>query len=638
VPTSSTDARVATSAAILAGVVTPLGTLGRWRHVVVGASVAAIGAATLAGLIGEDRSERYDAKQIVVAPAGADGLRVTEVVDVDFGRHDRHGYERVIPTDFGVVTDVSASSPDAPDDVDIAALGSDTRIRVGNPDVTVTGRHRYVLDYTYPATTLDDGELALDLVAPGERLETRRFEIVVTGLELADPQCNVGGEGTVGGCELVDDGDVYRAVVEPLDAGDGVTIGGTVIGRREVVDVEAPPFPAPGADRRLPLAVATTAVGALTGAGIYAIARRRGRNEVFSGGAADAAFGPPLPAPNATVGAVPPPPAATANAAARPLDPPWTQQIAGTQLVADEQMDELATIEFVPPAGVEPWVGQVLLTERVTNDTVAAWISGAAAHDVLALSKDGEGDTVLARGPNYAHADPADRRVIDTMLAGDSALTLGTYSKPFATAWSEILRRQRATIAASGYWRRALPRAAIPGALGVWAVIVVFFGIRVFVSGDVLDWLQHPAAAVTLAVLAPGLAAAGVYSTLLPRRTAHGSALTLRTESFRRFLAASEGQHVEWAWRRGLLREYSAWAVALGAADTWERALQTSKVPPAELSSGPLVVWTSAGAFRGAHTAPSSSGGSGGSGGFGGGGFSGGSVGGGGGGGSSGSW
>ena len=126
-----------------------------------------------------------------------------------------------------------------------------------------------------------------------------------------------------------------------------------------------------------------------------------------------------------------------------------------------------------------------------------------------------------------------------------------------------------------------------------------------------------------------------MYRSLLPARSAAGSALALRTESFRRFLAASEGRHVEWAWKQGLLREYSAWAVALGAASTWERAMEASSVPPAELVTGPLLVYTMGPSFTQLHTAPSSSGG----GGVGfGGGFSGGSVGGGGGGGSSGSW
>jgi uncharacterized membrane protein len=122
------------------------------------------------------------------------------------------------------------------------------------------------------------------------------------------------------------------------------------------------------------------------------------------------------------------------------------------------------------------------------------------------------------------------------------------------------------------------------------------------------------------------------YSRMLPARSAQGSALALQAESFRRFLHASEGKHVEWAWSNGLLREYSGWAVALGEADAWTRALAAANVPaPARASMGPIIVAGHRSSITASHTKPSSSG-------SGSGGFSGGSVGGGGGGGSRGSW
>ena len=83
------------------------------------------------------------------------------------------------------------------------------------------------------------------------------------------------------------------------------------------------------------------------------------------------------------------------------------------------------------------------------------------------------------------------------------------------------------------------------------------------------------------------------YGSMVPSRTATGSALALRTESFRRFLASSEGKHVEWAWKHGVLREYSAWAVALGAADAWSQAISSSNIPdPSVAMSGPMLMHT----------------------------------------------
>ncbi len=63
----------------------------------------------MVGLLGGGvHDERYEAKQIAVIPIGDDGLRITEIIDDDFGTIERHGYQRLIPNDFGVPQDVVA--------------------------------------------------------------------------------------------------------------------------------------------------------------------------------------------------------------------------------------------------------------------------------------------------------------------------------------------------------------------------------------------------------------------------------------------------------------------------------------------------------------------------------------------------
>jgi len=138
---------------------------------------------------------------------------------------------------------------------------------------------------------------------------------------------------------------------------------------------------------------------------------------------------------------------------------------------------------------------------------------------------------------------------------------------------------------------------------------------------------------VALAAVLAGIGWAGaIRAWELKVRTPKGSGLWLRAESFRRFLAQSEGYHADQAAARGVLREYTAWAVAVGEVDRWSRAMAASTVAPDPTALSYaylyplLLVSTSA-----TSTAPSSSGGGGG-GGFGG------SVGGGGGGGGGGSW
>jgi uncharacterized membrane protein YgcG len=601
-----------------------IGQFGAWRHGVVGASIVAGSALTLAGVIGvPEHPERFDAKQILVIPAGPDGVRIREVVDQDFGSHDRHGYERIIPNDFGVPTDIEASSPDASADVHVdQTTVSDTpvtRIRLGDPAVTVSGQHRYVLSYTLPDAQLSSGQLHLDLVGAGTDAETGHFEAVVAGMTLADPTCSAGAVGANGGCTLAQSGDTYRATIEPLAAGDGVTIGGTVSAVGTPADVAVPALPARRPDDNpIPLAVAMLPIGLASAGAVFELSRRRGRNEVYAGGAADAAFGAtggPLPPPGS-----PPPP---------------------TRLVPDSQMAALATTEFVPPKGIDPWQGNVLLRERIDDDTVSAWFSGQAAHDVITISRNGDDTVVLGRGPKFDHADPADAPILQQLFDGDDTVELDGYDRDFATAWRAAKAEIQRSIGTSGFWTRLPPGASRAGCAGTMsAPLVIFLAVWLLIgAGSIvsagLGLFRSPLGGILFGIVVPAVTAAAMYHTLLPARSAAGSALALRTESFRRFLEASEARHVEWAWKHGLLREYSAWAVALGTAETWQRAMAATSVPPAEMSTGPLLLWTMAPSFHSGFTPPSSSGGGGGWGG--GGGFSG-SVGGGGGGGSSGSW
>ena len=391
-----------------------LGQFGAWRHVVVGASVGVIALAAGTGLIGEDRPEHFDSKQVVVSPHDDTGLHIREVVDLDFGHQSRHGYERNIPNDFGVPTAVSAEATDAPADVSVEPGFGTTQIRIGNRAVTVSGQHRYTLSYVLPAvdfTTSTPGErqLALDIIGTDETLRTDTFEVVVTGFELQDPTCNVGSAGDTGGCELVDDGDVYRAVIAPLEPGQGVTIGGTIVGSRPVVDVAPPPLPDPPADHRVPVTAGATALGIAAGAGTYLWARRKGSNEVTPGGAADAAYGMPpppgdwlaVPPPAVDAGGLPPP--TVGRAAVAP--PPF-------RLVPDSKMHELATTEFVPPTGIDPWVGYVLLNERVDNQSIQSWVSGYAARDVITVEREDDDSVVMATGPKFAEAPGDDRSLL----------------------------------------------------------------------------------------------------------------------------------------------------------------------------------------------------------------------------------
>ena len=259
-----------------------------------------------------------------------------------------------------------------------------------------------------------------------------------------------------------------------------------------------------------------------------------------------------------------------------------------------------------------------------------AWLIDQAARGTIELEDEDPKKAVLHwRGG----ADAEDDAILRKIFNQRQSVSLGSYDKSFASGWGQLDAMLDDWRDASGYWDpdadRRRTRAIGFGVLGALVGLVVTVAGAYFVAGGSGG-----------AYLALGLGAlvAGTGMTLAVRswelrvRTTRGTGLWLRVESFRRFIAESEAFHADWAAEHGILREYTAWAVAVGEIDRWARSVQASTAAQAADASGVRHGdgRTDAGrATTSAATAPSSSGG--------GGGFSGG-VGGGAGGGGGGSW
>lgn len=131
--------------------------------------------------------------------------------------------------------------------------------------------------------------------------------------------------------------------------------------------------------------------------------------------------------------------------------------------------------------------------------------------------------------------------------------------------------------------------------------------------------------------MAIGAAGAGAGLALLIRawelrvRTPAGSALWMRVESFRRFLAASGPYHADEAATSGRLGLYTAWAVALGETNPWSAAIAASAKAPSTYQPYLYRPHVISSAISASSTRPSSSNSGGGSVGGGGGGGGGGS-------------
>ncbi|MGI9596980.1 MAG: DUF2207 family protein, partial [Acidimicrobiales bacterium] len=545
-------------------------------------------------------TERIDGywTSALVEPDGQ--AEIIEAIDYDFGISDRHGIFRDVPL-LDPQAAITVDSPTAPDEFIIERAGADTRLRIGDPNRTISGRHRYRIEYPI-GVGLSDGRISWDAVGDRWNVSISNIEIhLAAAQELSDLRCSKGEAGSWGGCsaEQPEPGHIVVSV-DKVDSFEGVTVSAVpvlALDRRPAIP-EPPSGPADdGGSGVLPPALAAAGLALLAAGAVSVAIRRAGRELVWAGGSADAAYGPQF------------------------------DDTYPVRRVDHDELDSMASTEFAPPKDVSAWQGGVLFAERAQKDHQVAWLLERAIAGEVEIEGTGEDLTL-----RLLDVDSPEHEALKTLFGGRRTIDLGEYDKQFASGWKRLLTRLEDWHSQSSYWdpsgdrrrRRALHLGFPLLALGVLATIV--FAVAANRSGPA--WLIGVG-------LGGALAGAG-WSLLLRSwelrvRTPEGSGLWILIESFRRFIHNSDAQHVDAAAKQGVLLDYTAWAVALGEVDRWSKAVEEAEVAGSTIAPQALYMTAIASnlgaATSSAATSPSSGGG-------GGGGF----VGGGGGGGGGGSW
>ncbi len=328
-----------------------------------------------------------------------------------------------------------------------------------------------------------------------------------------------------------------------LDAHEGVTVRAT----KGAALAQAPALPAPASVVWPPLGpsplVPATAAGLaalVAGLIIRRVFRRAGREEVIGQGATDVAF------------------ADDRSGAMRRID--------------SSELAEMASIEFAPPKELTAWQGGIVNAEEIEDRHKVAWLLEAAIDGYMTL--DDQDGVTLHR---VAHAPDDTTALLDIGFEDRSEMTLGSYDRSFASMWAGIDTKLSAWSMSSELWdpmgRRRQSRAAVLGVVAVVVGAVVGAYGTLSVVGHGAGWI--PLVAVGALVAGAGLAATSSAFELLVR-TPHGSGLWIRVESFRRFLHESEGPQAEEAAKRGVLRQYTAWAIALDEVQHWSKAVKAA--------------------------------------------------------------
>lgn len=587
-------------------------------------------AGAVATVVGDsERVARYDA--VAELSASDSTVAVTEVIEYDFGRETRRGIERTIPdlTTAGRAS-VRVGSPTAPDDLQIIERRG-TVLRVGDPAVNIKGRHVYQIDYTLE-TVLQGDRLSWNAIGTDTAVDTEETRIhLLSPFELSNIECFVGLEGSTRTCSArqLEAGHVL-ITTGSMAPNVGITVNAILDPDRTAADAMALPQIAPpdlttddpGVSAWRPFLV-TLGLGSLAALPAIGFTRRMGREQVWEGANISGLLADPW-SPEARR-AEPAEPGAETTAVGVPAAPTDVRAI---RRIDAKELSEMASIDFAPPPDRTPSEGGVIWAEKAKTEHVVAWLLERALTGEIDLVPEGKGDDlVLHRG-----STPVGDANLERMLRGRDRIDLSSYDASFGQGWEQQLRAMNRYIDKSPLWdERGARFQTMAVVLGVIAALA---GLALVALGA---FLAAKSGAGPLVFTAIGAVLAGLalgtlfFSWELKVRSPKGSEVWVRLESFRRFLERSEAKHVEWAAEHGLLREYSAWAVALDQADHWNDLVKQSPVASQYDPTGVHLALISSrlgSSVRTASTAPSSSSGGGG----------GGSVGGGGGGGGVGSW
>ena len=487
--------------------------------------------------------EKIDNYWTVAEISNEESTVVREVIDYDFGNESRRGIYRDVP---GLLEEeiISIESPSAPSMWTIYCGfncdNGELRIRIGNPNITITGNHRYELSYSLDTISdLQNSLLNWNAVGTGWDRSIDAAQIqVISSFEVENPRCqtNVGLFDTES-CEIVQIAPGHLFVqIDGLRPSQGVNIQGELgqnIGNLPEF-IQPPNAPKAGRDLTF-IFIGLIAIGAtLVGGGVSIWALRLlGRDKVRTGSAVESAF----------------------------------NEGEGDISRADTgKLSELVTLSFSPPEGIAAHQGGILLEESVKEDHKTAWLLERAISGEIELSED-NGSRVLIDKFSQRSAG-----TLDTIFDGREEVELGEYDKAFTSGWEKLENDLNAWMWESNLWSfsrtKAISWIAIPIAFAVfiWAGFTTHNApIRVFDPWTIIS-----------TIIFGSVIAVCYRAWELAVRTPKGTGLWIQIEGFRKFLSQSEAKHVELASENGVLREYTAWAVSLGEADAWKRAFQQS--------------------------------------------------------------
>jgi uncharacterized protein (TIGR04222 family) len=548
----------------VASVLFVLGLVAGFTLVVTGAGPAAAGSTER---ITDYRSE------VTIERDGA--IVVHETIDYDFGVVPHHGiyrdvpvrtresgksgYDRVYPL---TVQSVRASAGTAAQ-YTVEDSGGKQRIKIGDPDTTITGAHTYDITYRVRGALnpfADHDELVWNAVGTDWSVPIERASTVVHApATIERVGCASGPAGSTLPCDAAasagSDAVFSKSGLAPYE---GMTF--TVqLPKGAVV-----PAPKPILEERFSITSAfrvTPATGGLAGAMLLLLAGlvvflvwKFGRDRRYAGSAVDAAYGP----------------GASGEGTAPEVSAP--------------RREAETPVEFEPPDGLRPGQLGTLIDFEANPLDVTATIIDLAVRGYLKIEEIDKAwyqrkhDWELTKLPKEGELHRYERTLYDGLFKDGDEVKLSDLRDKFAARMTKVREQLMDDAMAKGWFARK------PGTVKVLYVLLGILVVGIGVAITIALAASTHAGLLGIPVIVGGILVL-VAARWMPKRTAKGYAVLRHAEGFKRFIDESEKGRAEFAERKNLFSEYLPYAVVFGATKKWAQAFADLGDEPPDTSS-----------------------------------------------------
>lgn len=489
---------------------------------------------------------------------------VTEQIEYDFGFTPHHGVFRDIPNrltfdnrydrEYPIEVLSVTASPGTPAQYETEQSGNLFRIKIGDPDRTITGVHTYTITYRVRGAVnhfADHDELYWN--ATGNQwpvpIERARATVTIPG-QIQRVACFAGAFGSSLSCDRADFvGETASFAASNLGMYEGMSVvvgfptgivqhTGPILSERWSLGRAFELTPVTGGATVLLLALLLTGVGWLVWT--------NGRDRRAVGSVIDAAFATP-----------------------------------GQDEQTVPLLEHGATpVEYAPPDGILPGQMGTLIDEVANPLDVSATVVDLAVRGYLRIEEIpkhgmfGKPDWKLTRQKDDA-ADllPYERELMNGLFEDGGEVLLSALKRKFVARLAKVQTALYDDAVGRGWFTRRPDRVR-----QYWIRI----GVLAVVLSGVLIYLAARFTHLGLVVLP--FAVAGIVllfsAKQMPRRTPAGTGMVRRVFGFRTYIDTAEAQEMRFQEKENIFSKYLPYAIVFGCTEKWARAFEQLGMQP----------------------------------------------------------